>query len=60
MAPRKQILNPIMGIRPRNLIVGWLEKRKEEKAMTVVAVVRNIAFLVSCITRGMESLPSSR
>ncbi len=50
MAPKKQRLNPIMGMRLKDLIEGWLEKRNEENARQVVAVVRNIAFPVSCIT----------
>ncbi|GAI04189.1 unnamed protein product, partial [marine sediment metagenome] len=50
MAPKKQRLNPIMGMRLKDLIEGWLEKRNEENARQVVAVVRNIAFPVSCMT----------
>ena len=50
MAPKKQMLKPIMGTRAKNLIEGWLEKRNEENARQVVAVVRNTAFPVSCIT----------
>jgi hypothetical protein len=50
MAPKKQMPIPMMGTRAKNLIEGWLEKRNEENARQVVAVVRNIAFPVSWIT----------
>ena len=64
IAPKKQRLSPMMGTSATNLIVGWLEKRKEENARQVVAVVRNITPDVQIIPmrsgikerRGIERL----
>ena len=50
----------MMGIRLMNLIEGWLEKRKEENARHVVAVVKEYSLPGQLYNLGQGPLPSSR